>query len=84
MNKFELMKMVERDAQVLQALHFARYDMVVKDGLTFTCDGDQFVADFTDSIKRIDDAMRLLGFDPAKEVMIAPRPLRKQDGEDHG
>lgn len=86
MNKFELMKMVERDAKVLQALHFARYDMVVNNGLKVYEEGQEITLDFEDSIRRIDDAMRLLGFDPAKEVMIAPRRLcnPNPDEENHG
>lgn len=73
-----------RDAQLFHALHLARYALVTHSGNTMVCEDTKILMNFEIEITLIDDAMRLLGFDPSKEVMLAPCRFYNPDEDDHG
>lgn len=62
----------ERDARIVDALHYARYALVRHHSLPVTMEGEQFPMDFTREIRKLTEAMELLGIDTSKGL-IAPR-----------
>lgn len=54
---------LKRDAQIIEALHLARYALVIHDGLTYNCEGERLRMDFTLELKKIDQVMTMLGVD---------------------
>lgn len=55
--------MLKRDAQIIDALHIARYALVTHNSLTVRCEGTEWPINFEAEISKIDEVMTMLGVD---------------------
>ncbi|MDR6485355.1 hypothetical protein [Paraburkholderia terricola] len=68
----------ERDAKIVQALHVARYTLVIHDGNMIRCEGEEWQLDFRREIALLGEAMELLGIDTS-QPLIAPVQWKDED-----
>lgn len=78
MSATEFIKSAERDAKIIDALHVARYALVINNGLTVRCEGEFFPLDFETEIQQIDTVMQMLGIDTT-QPLPAPVQWREHD-----
>lgn len=69
----------ERDGKIIDALHVARYALVIHDGLVFECEGERHKMDFTVEIEKIDEVMTMLGVDLTEPL---PAPVKGDQDEE--
>lgn len=74
----DLLDSLKRDAQIIQALHVARYALVTHGGLTVSCEGSSWKMDFSGELDEIDKVMEMLGVDLSQPL---PAPT-KEMGDD--
>ena len=70
---------IERDAKIINALHVARYALVIHDSLPYRCEGAEFRMDFTEEIAEIDAVMTMLGVDLSEPL---PAPIKEHKEND--
>ncbi|WP_175958436.1 hypothetical protein [Burkholderia sp. BCC0405] len=69
---------MKRDANIIEALHVARYALVIHNGLPFTCEGETHRMDFEIELTKIDAVMTMLGIDLSEPL---PAPIKGDDDE---
>ncbi|MBC8641606.1 hypothetical protein IAG25_32805 [Caballeronia sp. EK] len=72
MDANQFIKQAGKDAKIIDALHYARYALVVHDGMTVTCEGEEWQLNFRQEIGKLTAAMEALGIDTA--LLHAPVP----------
>ena len=70
---------LKRDAKILDAIHRARYAMVILNGNTVIVEGEHFPIDFSAEIADLDVVMRMLNVDPSEPL---PAPTREDPAND--
>lgn len=75
----DFIKAAKRDAEIIGALHIARYALVTHSGLTIRCEGEEWKADFEEEISKIDAVMTMLGVDLTQPL---PAPVNWRTDED--
>lgn len=61
----------KRDAEIIDALHVARYALVIHSGCAMICEGHKSTMDFSPEIEKINAVMTMLGVD-LTEPLPAP------------
>jgi phenylalanyl-tRNA synthetase beta subunit len=79
MNSDQFLTDAAKTAKIIDALHKARYAMVVVDGNTARCEGSDFRLDFKSEIDLIDEVMTMLGIDMTEPL---PAPVNWRDGDE--
>jgi hypothetical protein len=72
-NADQFISQAAKDAKIIDALHYARYALVVHHTMTVMCEGEEWQLDFNREIAKLTDAMEALGIDTT--VLHAPGPL---------
>jgi hypothetical protein len=80
MTRDSFVEQIERNAKVINAMHYARYALVRHHMLPVTVEGQQFRMDFSLEIEKLTEAMELLGVDISRGL-LAP-PFSKPDADD--
>ncbi|GJH04556.1 hypothetical protein [Paraburkholderia terrae] len=65
MRESAMIRQAECQAQLVLALLKARCTLVVLDGNTVVCDGDEWMLDLRDELETIDAALEMAGFGDA-------------------
>ena len=81
MSASKFIEATERDAKIIDALHLARYALVIHHSLPFECEGERGRLDFTEEVEKIDAVMTMLGVD-LTEPLPAPKQFPEVDDED--
>lgn len=76
-----LLASIKRDAKIINALHVARYALVIHDGCKFIIEGTQLKTDFSEEINSVDEVLIMLGLDPT-QPLPAPVKNRERDEDD--
>jgi hypothetical protein len=79
MNRKTFVERLERDAKIVNAIHYARYALIRHHSLPVTVEGQQFRMDFALEIEKLTEAMELLGIDTSQGLM--PPPFSKPDAD---
>lgn len=61
MNRKTFVEQIERDAKIINAIHYARHALVRHHSLPVTVEGQQLRMDFSLEIEKLTEAMELLG-----------------------
>jgi hypothetical protein len=69
----------ERHAKVLDAIHYARYALVRFHSLPVTMEGERFDMDFSLEIRKLTEAMEVLGIDTSHGLIAPPFPTDSDD-----
>ncbi|KAA1004348.1 hypothetical protein FVF58_32590 [Paraburkholderia panacisoli] len=69
----------ERNAKVLDAIHYARYALVRFHSLPVTMEGEQFDMDFSLEIRKLTEAMEVMGIDTSDGLSAPPFPRDRDD-----
>lgn len=77
----KLVSSLERDAQIIEALHLARYTLVIHEGMKVLCEGQSWTLEFRDEITKLDTVMTMLGVD-LTEPLPAPVNWKPKEGDD--
>ncbi|MFM0630796.1 hypothetical protein [Paraburkholderia xenovorans] len=72
MTRNTFVEKIERDAKVINAMHYARYALVRHHSLPVTVEGQQFRMDFSLEIEKLTEAMELLGIDTSRGLLAPP------------
>jgi hypothetical protein len=72
MSRKTFVEQIERNAKIINAIHYARYALVRHHSLPVTLEGEQFRMDFTLEIEKLTEAMELLGIDTSQGLMAPP------------
>jgi hypothetical protein len=70
---------LKRNAQIIDALHVARYALVIHNGRRMTCEGETFRTDFNAELAKIDEVMTMLGVDLSEPL---PAPIGNSHDEE--
>lgn len=81
MKSSNFVRQAERDAKVVEALHLARYLLVIHHSLTVRAEGEEWQLDFTRGIESLTAALELLGIDTSNGL---PAPMPPGDDHDAG
>lgn len=73
---------MKRDAQIIDALHVARYALVIHNGAKVTCEGQSFKMDFERELEKIDAVMTMLGVDLSEPLPAPVNPEKGLDDDD--
>lgn len=78
MSASKFIEATERDAKIIEALHLARYALVIHHSLPFECEGERMKMDFSEELAKIDEVMTMLGVD-FTEPLPAPKQFPEID-----
>lgn len=72
----DLLDSLKRDAQIIQALHIARYALVTHGGLIVSCEGSSWRRmDFSGELDEIDKVMEMLGVDLTQPLPASTKEM---------
>jgi hypothetical protein len=78
MKPITFIEQAERDAKIVDAIHYARYALVRYHSLPVTMEGEQFDMDFSLEIAKLTEAMELLGIDTSNGLVAPPFPDERE------
>jgi hypothetical protein len=78
MKPITFIEQAERDAKIVDAIHYARYALVRYHSLPVTMEGEQFCMDFSLEIAKLTEAMELLGIDTSNGLIAPPFPGERE------
>lgn len=78
MKPITFIEQAERDAKIVDAIHYARYALVRYHSLPVTMEGEQFDMDFSLEIAKLTEAMELLGIDTSNGLIAPPFPDERE------
>ncbi|MFM0514955.1 hypothetical protein [Paraburkholderia sp. RL17-373-BIF-A] len=72
MTRDTFVKQLERDAKVINAMHYAHYALARHHSLPVIIEGQQIRMDFSLEIEKLTEAMKLLGVDTSRGLLAPP------------